>query len=255
MQKKPAPETASSSNWESNLKKQQRADMIKKVAIWAGIIIACVAGLAILVKVAGNSGPTTEPVIKENLKAISEDDIVMGDPKAKVEIIEYADFQCPSCAAYNPTVKQLLAEYDGRIKIAHRNFPLRNIHKNAVISGRAAYAAWKLGKFEEMKDLLYDNQAEWENEGDPKEIFIGYAKKISLDEVKFEEIMNSKEAEDAVLNDETEAIALGLNSTPTFFLGKKQIQARTIEDFKQLIDEELKNSGSEVAKPTTQPLQ
>jgi len=255
MQKKATPEPASNSNWESNLKKQARAEMMKKIAIWAGIIIACVAGLAILVKLAGNSGPSAEPVVKENLRAISNDEIVMGDPKAKIEIIEYADFQCPSCAAYNPTVKQILAEYDGQVKIAHRHFPLRNIHKNAVISGRAAYAAWKLGKFEEMKDLLYDNQSDWENQGDPKEIFIGYAKKIDLDEVKFAELMNSREAEDSVLKDETEAIALGLNSTPTFFLGKKQIQPRTFADFKQLIDEELKNSGSEISKPTTQPLQ
>jgi protein-disulfide isomerase len=253
MQKKTAPaEQPHNSEWQNSLKKQERMDMMKKIGIWAGIIFACIAGLAVLVALAGNSGPSTEPVVKENLKAISKDDIVLGKPTAKIEIIEYADFQCPSCAAYNPVVKQILAEYDGRVKVAFRHFPLRSIHKNAQIAGQAGYAAWKLGKFEEMKDLLYDNQADWENVGDPRDVYIGYAKKIGLDELKFEEIMNSDEAEKAVRDDEAEAISLGLNSTPSFFVGKKQIQPQGYDSFKEVIDEELKASGE---KPTTKPLQ
>lgn len=247
MQKKPAPQEHSGSNWESNLKKQERTEMMKKVAIWGGVIIACLAGLVLLVRLASNTGPTAAPVVNENLKAASQDDIVLGNPEAKVVIYEYADFQCPACASYNPIVNQVLANYDGKVKVVYRFFPLRSIHKNAIISGQAGYAAWKLGKFSEMKDLLYENQAEWENEGDPKIIFIKYARNIGLDEAEFEKLMNSDEAKQAVEADEKEAIGLGLNSTPSFFIGNKQFSPSGFDGMKALIDQEL--SGTVTQAP------
>lgn len=256
MQKKPSHQEqnqASNSDWQNNLKKQQRNEMLRKVAIWGGIVIACVAGLALLVKMAGMSGPPTTPVENTRVKAVSADkDIIMGNPAAKVTIIEYADFQCPACASYNPIVNQLLSEYDGRIKVVYRFFPLTSIHKNAKISGQAGYAAWKLGKFHEMKDELYSNQKDWENIGDPEKTFVEYAASIGLDRAKFTELMNSKEAQDAVSAGEAEAINIGLSSTPSFFIGNRQFTPSGYEAFKTLIDEELKASGQQ---PTTRPLQ
>lgn len=247
MQKKTHPQENSSGNWEASLKKQQRNEMMKKVALWGGIIIACIAGLAILVKLAQTSGPSAEPVVNQNLKPVSSNDIVLGNPSAKVVIYEYADFQCPACATYNPIVNQILAEYDGKVKVVYRNFPLKNIHSNAVIAGQAGYAAWKLGKFEDMKNELFNKQGDWEALDDPRSVFVEYAKSLGMDPAKFEDLMNSPEAKKAIEDSEREAIALGINSTPSFFIGNKQFSPGGIEGFKTLIDAEL--SGEVTQRP------
>jgi protein-disulfide isomerase len=241
MQKKPLPSSESNSNWQDNLKKEARKQMMQKLAIWGGIILVCIAGLGLLVKLAGTTGTeTNSTAVFENLPKEKPEDIVLGDKNAPVTITEYADFQCPACAAYNPITNQLLEEYKGKVKIVYRHFPLRNAHKNAIIAGQAAQAAHELGKFSGMKDLLFENQADWQTEDDPRGIFEGYAKSLGLDVARFREIMNSDEAKKAVEDGEVEAIGLGLNSTPTFFVGNKRIQPSGIDGFKVMIDEELK---------------
>lgn len=253
MQKKTKPGEIRSSDWEKNLKKEEQKEKGKKLAIWAGIILVVIIGLTVLVKLAENSGPSTEPVVTENLKEVSaENDIIMGNPDAQVTIVEYADFQCPACANYNPVMEQILNSYPDQVRIVYRFFPIESIHKNALISAQAAWAAWKMDKFVEMKDELYGNQAAWEDLDDPRDEFIKYATSIGLDEAEFSELMNSKDAENAVLAGRNDALALGLNATPTFFIGKVQVSARDFNNFKELIDTEL--SGTE-AKTTTAPLQ
>lgn len=239
--KKNVPEASKSYEWENSLKSEEKKQLYKKIVVWAGIAAASFLGLAGLVVLADKTGTNNStPVENANLPAPKSTDIQVGNPKAKVVITEYADFQCPACASYNPVVNQILTEYDGKVKVIYRFFPLRGIHKNAVISGQAAYATWKMGKFSEMKDLLYDNQPSWENLGNPKEIFTGYAQDLGLKTDEFTKIMNSDEAKNAVLAGEAEALGLGLNSTPSFFIGKKSFSPQGLESFKAIIDEELK---------------
>lgn len=240
MQKKNREPLESSSNWQENIKKQERQDMFKKIIMWGGIIAVSILGLAGLVMLADKSSTSTStPVENANLPKMNENDIVLGNREATVIITEYADFQCPACAAVNPLTNQALEEYKGKIKLVYRFFPLRGIHKNAIISGQAAYAAHKLDKFSEMKDLLYANQTDWENLDDPKEVFEGYASSIGLEVEEFSRLMNSDEAKKAVKNGEKEAIGLGLNSTPSFFIENKQFSLSNYDEFKKLIDEEL----------------
>ena len=243
MQKKDYSSPSESSAWQDSMKNQQRTDMFKKIAVWGAIILTCVAGLGGLVYLADkNSSNTSAPVEIANFPAVSENDIIVGDPKAQIAITEYSDFQCPACASYNPILNQVLSEYKGKVKLVYRHFPLRGIHKNAIIAGQAGYAAEKLGKFSEMKDLLFEKQADWEGLDDPREVFEGYAQSIELNVEEFRTIMNSPEAKKAVEAGEREAIGLGLNSTPSFFIGNKRIQPRGFEEFKNLIDEELASS-------------
>jgi len=253
MQKKQKVEEIHSSDWEKNIKRQAQKEKGKKFIIWGAIILISLLGLAGLVKLAERSGPSTTPVVNEKLKEVSlENDIIMGNPAAKVTLVEYADFQCPGCAIYNKIVDEILKAYPNDVRVVYRFFPLSGIHKNAYISARAGYAAWKMNKFKEMKNELFNNQSDWENLDNPEERFLEYAKSIGLDEAKFKALMNSKEAQDAVKAGEADAISIGLNSTPTFFLGKIKITPRNFEEFKKLIDAEL--SGIDV-KVTQPPLQ
>jgi protein-disulfide isomerase len=246
MQKKPSqPVQAQThpSDWQENIKKQERKEKLKKVGIWVGIIVACVAGMVLLVKLASNSGPsTTTPVENTRLKPITSNDIVMGNTNAQVTITEYSDFQCPACAGYNPLINKILQEYDGKVNVVFRFFPLQSIHENAVLSASAAFAAHKQGKFHEMKDMLFEKQNDWENlkSNDAKITFIAYASSLGLDPKQFEKDMNSKETVAVVLAGEKDAMSLGLNATPTVFVGKKQISSSGYESLKEQVNEALK---------------
>lgn len=238
MQKKKDLPQNTPSAWQDSLKKDEQKQKFKKIGIWAGIFVVTILFLAGLVKLAQTTAPSTEPVVNANLPKVNEKDIVVGDPKAKVTITEYSDFQCPSCASANPMINQLLEEYKGKVKLVYRHFPLSQ-HKNAKIAGQAGYAAWKMDKFSEMKDLLFEKQTEWEALADPSGVFESYAASLGLNAEEFKTIMNSDEAKNSINAGEKEALGLGLSSTPSFFIGNRLVGNAGIDDFRALIEEEL----------------
>src|SRR5262245_52174408 len=100
-----------------------------------------------------------------------------------VQLVAFGDFQCPPCGAPQPTVKQLLQEYNGKVTFYFRNFPLTNIHSNAMAAAQAAEAAAEQDKYWEMHDKLFETQKEWESlapaEANAK--FADYALALGLD--------------------------------------------------------------------------
>jgi protein-disulfide isomerase len=224
--------------WQQKAEQEKRNALYKRVGIIVGVVL--VVGLSVfgLIKLAGSSGSSSSSAI--NVPPISKNDISEGNPKAKVTLIEYADFQCPACAAYHPLVNQLLTDFNGRIFYAYRMFPIPNLHQNAIISAQAAYAAWKQNKFFQMDDYLFSSQAEWENLPDPKATFISYAAKLKLDTVKFAADMNSGQAQNYVADSENQATSIGVNQTPTFFVNGQQIDnPANYDGFKKIIQDEL----------------
>ena len=90
---------------------------------------------------------------------ISAVDHLLGASHAPVTIVEYGDFECPNCKQAVPAVKLLLERYAGRIRFAYRHFPLEEVHPHAMLAAEAAECAGSQGKFWEMHDLLFENQA------------------------------------------------------------------------------------------------
>src|SRR3989338_5570869 len=86
------------------------------------------------------------------------DDHVRGNPKGKVVIIEYSDFECPFCGRHVPTINQILDQYGDDVKFIYRHFPLTSIHPNAQKAGEASECAAEQGKFWEYHDILFANQ-------------------------------------------------------------------------------------------------
>jgi protein-disulfide isomerase len=170
---------------------------------------------------------------------IAETDWVKGDSQAKTVLLEYGDYQCPACATYLPLVNRLLEETPQGLKVVYRNFPLLQVHKNAMSSSRAAEAAGKQNKFWEMHGKLYVTQDEWKDVGDPKSKFSEYAKELGLDEQKFLNDFDSQEVANKITADIASGNVLRINSTPTFFLNGKKISPRSYEQFKSLIDTEI----------------
>src|SRR5271166_1824128 len=83
----------------------------------------------------------------------------LGSPHAPVTLIEYGDFECPSCRVAVQTPKLLLEQFPNRIRFIYRHFPLEDAHPHARLAAEASEAAAAQGKFWEMHDLLFERQA------------------------------------------------------------------------------------------------
>ncbi len=215
--------------------KGDRARSIKKLFIWfltAGIVIF--AGFKAWKWV---TAPT--PEVAGETTEVSEGDWVKGNKEAKVILVEYGDFQCPACANFEPVLREELSKNGDKMRFVYRHFPLPQ-HKNAISSALAAEAAGIQGKFWEMHDMLYDKQVDWENASNAKDIFTGYAKDLGLDENKFKDDFEKEELKSKIQSNKVDGERLGINSTPTFYLNGVKIQPRNYEEFKNLVDGQIK---------------
>jgi protein-disulfide isomerase len=214
-------------------RKRKLKRISRRILVWLlvlGAIGGAIFGMVKLVSRQQNTGPAV------TVDAISQEDWVKGNRGAKVVLIEYSDFQCPACAFYYPLLKKLSEEFGDKLALVYRHFPLISIHPNAKPAAFAAEAAGKQGKFWEMHNLIFENQSEWKDKRKPDEIFTNYAQRLNLNIDQFKTDLASKEIRQKVENAYQNAVRLGLNSTPTFFLnGKKLTNPRNYDDFKNLI--------------------
>lgn len=222
--------------WEEKISKEKKIAFLKKVGIWTGAVI--IFSLVIWGLILATDKPISQ-ISNSNLPLLRENDIALGKTSAKVVITEYADFQCPACATQYPIVKQVLSEYKDKVLFIYRNFPLPQ-HQNAKPAAYAAYAAYKQGKFAEMEDLLYENQSFWSEKQNAQDIFRQYAGQIGLDINQYDQDFSSEKTKQFVENQKNEAQSLGINSTPTFFINKEQLQnIQGFDSFKKAIENEL----------------
>ena len=159
---------------------------------------------------------------------------VKGRRDAPVTIVEFSDFQCPGCKTYQALVNQVLQLYPKDIKLVYKEFPLAEIHANAVDAAKAALAAARQGKFWEMHDMLYENQDELGMDKIKQ-----YAQKVGLDVIRWEQDFSSPEVKQQLSREGDEGRAAGVDSTPSFFVNGRRITQGTLEEFKLLIQEAL----------------
>ena len=189
--------------------------------------------------VGGSSTPNkSTPPVDQKLLA-KQDSQKIAATKARVTLVEFGDFQCPACGASHPIIKRLLDEYKNDLTFVFRHYPLP-MHKNALKAANAAEAAGAQKKFFEMYDLLFENQTEWSESNKSDEIFEKYAIELDLDVDKFIEDIKTKKYESKIKADQADGNALGVNSTPTFFInGEMQSGGLPYDQFKAKIDEIL----------------
>lgn len=196
----------------------------------------------------GGSSPTNEKKINETL-LVPAGEYKYTNKETPLTLVEFGDYQCPACGSYHPVVKQLLSDYSDKLNFVFRNFPLSQ-HQNALISSYAAEAAGLQGKYWEMHNKIYETQNTWSTSSDAKSIFDGYAKELGLDLTKFNTDITSATVKDKVQKDVSDGNAIGINSTPTFFLNGVQIKlVGSYSDFKKVIDDALKGA---VATPSSE---
>jgi Protein-disulfide isomerase len=147
---------------------------------------------------------------------------VRGNPDAPVTLEEYGDFQCPPCSMFAAFLQQLEKEYDSRLRVVFRNFPL-SMHEHAREAALAAEAAGLQGRFWEMHDVLYREQDAWSKAPNVRELFESYAGTIGLDLDKFKKDMDSEEVKARVDADRQRGESLGIQITPTLFINNQPL--------------------------------
>lgn len=220
---------------------------MNKTTLWfiIGFVVVVVVGLLILGAMGGSSTPTPA-FTATTVPPISSADWTEGNPAAKVSLIEYGDFECPACGAYFPIVQQIIAAYSSTILFSFRNFPLYTIHPDAGIAAQAAEAAGLQGKYWQMHDLLYTDQATWTN-ATPSSVvsqfFNGYASTLGLNVTKFDSDMNSTQVTSKIQNDVTTGNAAQVDHTPTFFVNDAQIEnPLSLADFESVLNAAIASS-------------
>ncbi len=193
---------------------------------------------------------------EKNNQGVTVVDHVKGNPDATVTLVEYSDFQCPACSAFQPVVAEIMAQYGENVRFEYKHFPLP-IHNFAQQAAVAAEAASQQGKFFEFHDKLFENQKEWSTSATPQTLFMKYAEELGLDVETFKMHQNSSVLKDVVREDMNEARELGLTGTPTFFLNGERMQFETFEDFIKQIALAIDPTGASLGTSgasTTEPV-
>ena len=163
-----------------------------------------------------------------------------GPANASVTLVEFGDYQCPSCGAYHPLVKEVLNRYPQQVRLEYHHFPLITVNPNTMLASQAVEAAGDQGKFWEMHDAVFEHQNDWAGSPNPEPIFITLATGLGLDINKFMQGLRSPEIQQRILKDVERGQAAKVEATPTFFINGEQIHVRlSMEDFVQVIESHL----------------
>lgn len=166
----------------------------------------------------------------------TDDQPSLGSSTAPVTIIEFTDYQCPSCAATQPVIEKLVREYDGRVRLVVRDFPLEQ-HADAFKAAEAAEAAREQGKYWEYVALLMRNQSKL-----GVAMLKEYANQAALDRRKFDAALDSGKFSEKVQRDIRDGTRLGVNATPTVFVNGRRVSESTYESLKAAVETALKDA-------------
>jgi protein-disulfide isomerase len=167
---------------------------------------------------------------------------LLGDPGARITIVEFGDYQCTYCHAFHQNTKdQLIQDYinTGKVNFVFRDFPLNG--PASVLAAQAAYCAGDQNKYWQYHDELYNNwggeNTGWVNQKSLDQ----FANNVNLDLTEFDTCISDKKYEQKVMDNQQFGTKLGVNATPSFiiFSDKKVITivgAQPYSVFKQALD-------------------
>jgi protein-disulfide isomerase len=190
---------------------------------------------------AGGDGtePAPVPMTTFDLKGAP----TKGPADAPVTIVEFSDFQCGFCLRANSTVAQILAKYQGKVRLVFKHYPLVELHRDAPFGHRAALAAHEQGKFWEMHDRLFANQRAMSRQD-----ILAHAGTLGLDMTKFMADLDGPRLQAVLDRDLGEGRKVGVEGTPTFFInGTALVGAQPIDAFVRVIDKALADAAAPAA--------
>lgn len=153
----------------------------------------------------------------DKVRPVGARDHIRGSPNAPVAVIEYSDFECPFCKRFHATLKQVVGEYDGRVRWVYRHFPLEQLHpvkaRKAAIASECAAEIGGNEAFWKFTDRYYELTPS-NNRTDLATVFPRIAREVGLDEAKFGTCLESGRHERRIDDDYRNAQASGGNGTP-----------------------------------------
>ncbi len=186
----------------------------------------------------GTLGATQKPARASTVRVSFDPARLRGRADAPVMIVEFSDFQCPFCRKVQPTLKNLLAKYEGKIGLAYRDFPLRGMHGQAELGAESSRCASEQGKFWEYHDLLFANPDKLNRVG-----LLELAHSAKLDEGQFASCLSSGKHRAEVEKDLQDGIRAGVMGTPGIFINGTPLSGALSESaFERVIESELAKS-------------
>ncbi len=147
---------------------------------------------------------------------------VKGSKNAPIKIIEYGDFQCPSCAKGAQYIKNVMTTNPDRVQLTFRYYPLP-MHQHAFMSSRYAECASRQGKFWEFHDLVFERQDNWEGLMNAMPAFDEISKEIGIEMTQLNACLSDQKVEHLIEEDKASGSQQGVKSTPSYFINGKMV--------------------------------
>ncbi len=160
---------------------------------------------------------------------VTEVDHAVGPATARVTLVEYGDYECPSCLNAQPVVRQLIAHFGDRLRVVFRHYPQSGVHPRASAAAEAAEAAGGQGRFWDMHEALYKNHQQLADVD-----LTHLALRIGLDVYKFQQATSTGLYAPRVRGDHDGGTASGVTGTPAFFINGRRYRGRV--DVKSLAE-------------------
>lgn len=206
--------------------------------------VVALAGAFLLFRQMGGGGGAAatelQPVVMTPEQLQRVPGIVQGQPDAPVVVMEFADFQCGACMQFATFSKPLMKEWvdNGTVRFVWYDFPLVQIHQNAMLAARAGRCANEQNQFWTYHDVLFSRQGEWSEAGDAANRFIGYAQQAGLDRGAFAQCLRSDRYQKEVSESYQLGTTFGVSGTPTIFVNGRRIETpRSRAEWEQVIRE------------------
>jgi len=143
-------------------------------------------------------------------------DHILGDPHAPITVVEYGDLECPNCRQAVSGINMLLTRFEHEVRFIYRHFPLEEVHPHAELAAEAAECAGGQGKFWQMLDLVFDNQAHLDLQH-----LRSHAERLQLDLARFDAEMKDRVYLQRIREHQQSGRESGVRSTPGFFVNGK----------------------------------
>lgn len=185
---------------------------------------------------------------------------VIGSDTALVEIVEFADFECPACGNFatltEPDVRTRLVN-TGQVRFRFMDFPLEGVgHNNTRAAHMAAWCGGDQGRFWEMHDMIFGTQDRWSSYATnrPLPVFESLAQQVGLDVPQYQSCMSSRKFLGQIQSNVDEGLRRGVNSTPTFFIGNRKVATNiSYDQLKSHVDDAIAQARGTKAAPTKTP--
>jgi protein-disulfide isomerase len=173
------------------------------------------------------------PLIQINV----EGDPFLGPSNAGLTIVQFSDYQCPSCRKAHEVVRQVREAYKDRVKYVFKDYPLKR-HRGSDKAAEAARCAGDQGRFWEYQDLLFASE-----DSMTPELLEQYAEKLGLKRDAFQECLQEEKYKNAVQKDLAEGKRVGIDKIPSFVIGGKMVSGIPAkDDFRKYLDRELRKA-------------